>query len=391
MPPPVTDSKAPAPLVPPPATILVVDDSPVNLQVLVRTLHGTGHKILAARDGNTALDIARRARPDLILLDVMMPGLDGFEVCRAIKAQPESADTLVIFLSALGEVSDKVSGLELGAIDYITKPIQAEEVLARVANHLVRQHLERELRRNRDRLERELVSAGDMQRFILPAKLPGHPQASFGSYYQPSRHAGGDYFDILDLGDGRFGIFVADVSGHGAPAAIVMAMIRAVVHTYPGVADDPPSLLHFLNRHFSYLWETAMFATGIYAVLDANKRSLRMSCAGHPPPVLVRGGAVTNLAVTTVIALFWAELGDVPIVEHILQPGDRVVFFTDGIIDRQAPDGAMYEEARFAATIAPLGGLEPQQFVDRTMADLDAFAQGHEPDDDQTLLVLGVC
>lgn len=375
---------------PPPATILVVDDSPVNLQVLVRTLHGSGHRILAARDGRAALDIARRARPDLMLLDVMMPELDGFEVCRVVKAQPETADTLVIFLSALGEVSDKVSGLELGAIDYITKPIQAEEVLARVANHLTRQHLERELRRSRDRLERELVSAGDMQRFILPAALPSHPSAGFAAFYQPSRNAGGDYFDVLDLGDGRFGIIVADVSGHGAPAAIVMAMIRAVVHTYPGVADDPPALLHYLNRHFRYLWDTAMFATGIYAVLDANRRVLRLSCAGHPAPLLIRGNAVAPVPVESAIALLWNELGDVACVEHAVQSGDRIVFFTDGITDRQAPDETMYEGERLASALASLGALDPRAIVDRTMAGLDVFARGHEPDDDQTLLVVGI-
>jgi sigma-B regulation protein RsbU (phosphoserine phosphatase) len=377
-------------LEPPPATILVVDDSPVNLQVLVRTLHGSGHRILAARDGRAALDIARRARPDLMLLDVMMPELDGFEVCRVVKAQPETADTLVIFLSALGEVSDKVSGLELGAIDYITKPIQAEEVLARVANHLARQHLERELRRSRDRLERELISAGDMQRFILPAALPSHPSAGFAAFYQPSRNAGGDYFDVLDLGDGRFGIIVADVSGHGAPAAIVMAMIRAVVHSYPGVADDPPALLHYLNRHFRYLWDTAMFATGIYAVLDANRRVLRLSCAGHPAPLLIRGEAVAPVVVESVIALLWNELGDVACVEHPLQAGDRIVFFTDGITDRQAPDGTMYEGERLTSALTPLGTLDPRAIVDRTMAELDTFARGHEPDDDQTLLVVGI-
>jgi sigma-B regulation protein RsbU (phosphoserine phosphatase) len=377
-------------LEPPPATILVVDDSPVNLQVLVRTLHGSGHRILAARDGRAALDIARRARPDLMLLDVMMPELDGFEVCRVVKAQPETADTLVIFLSALGEVSDKVSGLELGAIDYITKPIQAEEVLARVANHLTRQHLERELRRSRDRLERELISAGDMQRFILPAALPSHPSAGFAAFYQPSRNAGGDYFDVLDLGDGRFGIIVADVSGHGAPAAIVMAMIRAVVHSYPGVADDPPALLHYLNRHFRYLWDTAMFATGIYAVLDANRRVLRLSCAGHPAPLLIRGEAVAPVVVESVIALLWNELGDVACVEHPLQAGDRIVFFTDGITDRQAPDGTMYEGERLTSALTPLGTLDPRAIVDRTMAELDTFARGHEPDDDQTLLVVGI-
>jgi response regulator of citrate/malate metabolism len=118
------------------------------------------------------------------------------------ESQPETADTLVIFLSALGEVSDKVSGLELGAIDYITKPIQAEEVLARVTNHLTRQHLERELRRNRDRLERELASAGDMQRFILPATLPAHPFApsppTTGRAVMPAATT-----SMRDLGDGR--------------------------------------------------------------------------------------------------------------------------------------------------------------------------------------------
>jgi phosphoserine phosphatase RsbU/P len=375
---------------PPPATILVVDDSPVNLQVLVRTLHGSGHRILAARDGHAALEIARRARPDLMLLDVMMPGLDGFEVCRAVKAQPETADTLVIFLSALGEVSDKVSGLELGAIDYITKPIQAEEVLARVANHLMRQHLERELRRNRDQLERELVSAGNMQRAILPATLPSHPFADFASFYQPSRHAGGDYFDVLDLGDGRFGIIVADVSGHGAPAAIVMAMIRAVIHTYPGVANDPPAVLHHLNRHFRYLWDTAMFATGIYAVIDAPRRVLRVSCAGHPPPLLIREKTVAPVAVEGVIALLWAELGDVPCVDVPLRPGDRIVFFTDGITERQASDGSMYDEERLAGALVSLGTLAPRAIVDRTVGALDTFARGQEPADDQTLLVVGI-
>ena len=118
--------------------MLVVDDSPVNLRLLIQTLQGQGYRVLAAKSGRAALEIAARTQPDLVLLDVMMPDQDGFEVCRALKAHPSTIDTVVIFLSALGEVADKVSGLELGASDYITKPIQAEEVLARVANHLAR-------------------------------------------------------------------------------------------------------------------------------------------------------------------------------------------------------------------------------------------------------------
>ncbi len=379
----------------PPSTILVVDDSPTNLQVLVRTLQGSGHRILAAKDGRSAIDIARRTRPDLMLLDVMMPEMDGFDVCRAIKANADTQETAVIFLSALGDVSDKVSGLQLGAVDYITKPIQADEVLARVANHLTRQFLQRELRRSRDRLERELASAASMQRLILPSAMPVHPAVSFAAFYQTSRHAGGDYYDVVDLGGERFGIMVADVSGHGAPAAIVMAMIRAVFHTSPDIRDDPGAVLHQINRHFRYLWDSSMFATGIYGVLDARARTLRLACAGHHPPFLVRaGGDVSAVAVDAVMSLLWNELGEIPVVEHRLRPGDRVLFYTDGIPDREAADGTMFEGDRFVAALTAIAEfaepLRPAMLVDRLIAEVEAFAGGHEPGDDQTLLAVGL-
>jgi serine phosphatase RsbU (regulator of sigma subunit) len=372
----------------PPSTILVVDDSPTNLQVLVRTLHGSGHRILAARDGATALDIARRARPDLVLLDIMMPGIDGFEVCRLLKSDAETRDSAVIFLSARGEVRDKVAGLELGAVDYITKPIQGEEVLARVATHLSRQHLERAVRQSRDQLDRELASAARMQRLILPATMPVHPAVTLAAYYETSRHAGGDYFDVLTLGPDRFGIMVADVSGHGAPAAIVMAMIRAVLHTYPGAPDDPPAVLHHINRHFRYLWDTAMYATAVYAVLDARERRLRLSSAGHPPPFLVRGPeSVATVPIETVMCLLWNELGDVPCLEVALQAEDRLVFYTDGITERQAVDDTMYDPDRLARALAQVSTAAAPTIVEHVVADLDAFARGLEPDDDQTIVV----
>jgi sigma-B regulation protein RsbU (phosphoserine phosphatase) len=375
----------------PASTILVVDDSATNLQVLVRTLHGSGHRILAARDGATALDIARRARPDLMLLDVMMPGMDGFEVCRLLKGEPETRETAVIFLSARGEVSDKVSGLELGAVDYITKPIQGEEVLARVATHLSRQHLQRALRESRDRLDRELASAARMQRLILPAMMPAHPSLSFAAHYETSRHAGGDYYDVLPLGADRFGVIVADVSGHGAPAAIVMAMIRAVLHSHPQPAADPPEVLHHINRHFRFLWDTAMYATALYAVIDARRRTIRMSSAGHPLPLLIRASqGVEPLPLETTMCLLWGELSEVPCVEHSLRAGDRLVFFTDGITDRQGPNSEMYDPERLSAALGRAGRLRPADIVDHVVRDVEAFAGSLESDDDQTLVVIGV-
>jgi sigma-B regulation protein RsbU (phosphoserine phosphatase) len=381
---------APRDIVAPPSTILAVDDSATNLQVLVRTLSGSGHRILAARDGATALEIARKARPDLMLLDVMMPGVDGFEVCRQLKASADTRDTVVIFLSARGEVTDKVSGLELGAIDYITKPIQAEEVLARVSVHLSRLHLERALRQSRDRLDKELASAARMQRLLLPTAPPAHPSLQFGTYYQTSRHAGGDYYDVLALGPDRVGILVVDVSGHGAPAAIVMAMIRATVHAYPGVADDPPALLHYINRHFRFLWDTPMYATALYAVVDVAARTMKLSSAGHPLPLLQRGGRTSTVAAETAMCVLWDELGDVPCVEYDLAAGDLIAFYTDGITDRQAAGGAMFDLERLSESLTRAGGRTPADAVAAIIGDLDAFAGGEEPDDDQTLLVIGL-
>jgi serine phosphatase RsbU (regulator of sigma subunit) len=377
-------------VVTPPSTILVVDDSPTNLQVLVPILSGSGHRILVARDGTTALAIARKAKPDLMLLDVMMPGLDGFEVCRQLKAEPGTRDTVVIFLSARGEVADKVSGLALGATDYITKPIQAEEVLARVGVHLSRLHLERELRQSRDRLDRELASAALMQRQLLPAALPSHPSLRFASHYQTSRHAGGDYYDVLPLGTDRFGVLVADVSGHGAPAAIVMAMIRAVVHTYPGTPDDPPALLHYINRHFRFLWDTPMYATALYAVLDVRARTLRVSSAGHPLPLIRRAGSVSTLPGETAMCVLWHELGDVASADHQLASGDVVVFYTDGITERQTADGSMFDVERLSAVLTAATTASADDMVAAIVTELDQFAGGHEPDDDQTLVVVAL-
>jgi len=144
--------------------ILLVDDNPTNLQVLYQTLAGSGYRLLAARSGKDAIAIAQRVIPDLILLDVMMPGMDGFETCSHLKADPRTRDSAVVFLSALTAADDKVRGLELGAVDFVNKPFQAEEVLARVRTHLTIRTLQKELRRRNEELELELQVAQELLR-----------------------------------------------------------------------------------------------------------------------------------------------------------------------------------------------------------------------------------
>ena len=133
--------------------ILLVDDNPTNLQLLFETLDGRGYKLLIAKDGKSALSIAGKAQPNLILLDIMMPEIDGYEVCRQLKANPATAEIPVIFLSALTETKDKVQGLDLGAVDYVTKPFQPDEVIARVNTHLTIYRLNKKLQEANDLLE----------------------------------------------------------------------------------------------------------------------------------------------------------------------------------------------------------------------------------------------
>jgi sigma-B regulation protein RsbU (phosphoserine phosphatase) len=193
---------------------------------------------------------------------------------------------------------------------------------------------------------------------------------------------------VLDLGADRYGIMTADVSGHGAPAAIVMAVIRAVLHTHPA-PDDPPAVLDHINRHFQYFWESATFATAIYGVLDASRRTVRFSCAGHQAPLVARkSGEVTPLLIDSVAPLLLMDLGRVPSSESTFNAGDRLLLYTDGISEREAPDGTMFEEDRLIASLAKAATLEPGAVVDSLVADLDAFAGGREPRDDQTIVLV---
>ena len=372
------------------STILVVDDSRVNIQVLVGTLDGTGHRILVAMNGKAALEIAHRVHPDLILLDVMMPEMNGFDVCRQLKADPATEDIDIIFLSASGELGDKVAGLGLGASDYITKPIQAEEVLARVANHLLRLQLERDVRESRDSLDRELAGAAQMQKLILPQGLEPIGNLRFAAHYQTSRYVGGDYYDVIRLPEDRCGILIADVSGHGATSAIVMAMLRATFHAYGTPPLDPVKLLRYLNEQFRFLWEKSLLATALYAVVDTVNRTMSVACAGHLQPLIIRDGSVQELNCATSIPLLLMEVPEIACSQHELKTGDRILFYTDGITERENANDSMYDLAGLTDILRKSASGPSDEMLRAIVQDVERFAGGREAHDDQTLLLVSV-
>src|SRR6202166_867961 len=189
-----------------PASILVVDDAPANLQVLAGMLKDRGYKARPVPNGKLALLAARKDPPDLILLDINMPGMNGYEVCEHLKADDNLQGIPVIFISALTEQLDKVKAFAIGGVDYLTKPFQMEELHARVENHLKLRRLQTELEEYsrhlelaRERLKLDLELARGAQRGFLPLRLPGVPGYEFFAYYESAYEVGGDYYDFILL------------------------------------------------------------------------------------------------------------------------------------------------------------------------------------------------
>lgn len=370
-------------------SILLVDDNPTNLQVLFQTLEGAGCKLLIAKNGNGALTIAGKARPDLILLDIMMPDIDGYEVCRQLKADPATAGIPVIFLSALGETGDKVKGLQLGAVDYITKPFQPDEVIARVNTHLTIHRLKREVESQKDQLKHELEVVSEVQRKLLPKKLPEIDGFKLAVHYETSRYAGGDYYDIIEIPENRWGFLIADAEGHSAPAAVLMAMTCALFRAYPVSADDPAAVLHYLNEHLCKVADPS-FMTALYAVYDVGQQTMRVARAGQPLPMIYRSSEKKAFELNSPgvypLGIEPYEI-EIPVTEFKLMPGDRFLVYTDGLSERFNAAGETYGEERLLKPLAIDNAAAPQDVIAAIMGDLEQFAGDHPADDDQALLL----
>jgi len=372
-------------------SILLVDDNPTNLQVLFQTLDGIGCKLLIAKNGEIAISIAGKALPDLILLDIMMPGIDGYEVCRQLKSNAATSDIPVIFLSALGDTEDKVKGLQLGAVDYITKPFQPDEVIARVNTHLTIHRLKREVESQKDQLEHELEVVSAVQRKLLPKQLPVIDGFKLAVHYETSRYAGGDYYDILELPDNCWGFLIADAEGHSAPAAVLMAMTCALFRSYPGSASDPAEVLHYLNEHLCKVADPS-FMTALYAYYDANAQAMWIARAGHPLPMIFRHSdkKAIELPCPGVYPLGIEPYEiEIPVTETKLEPGDRFLIYTDGLTERFDMAEKTYGEARLLRLLAIDSADDPQGVIAAIMADVEQFA-GERPADDDQALLLGI-
>jgi sigma-B regulation protein RsbU (phosphoserine phosphatase) len=268
--------------------------------------------------------------------------------------------------------------------------VWVSSLFGRATHNLV---LRDELKQAYKMVEHELKVVADIQRSLLPQVLPTIPNLELAAYYRTSRWAGGDYYDFFPLPDGRWGILIADVSGHGTPAAVMMAITHSLAHSLPGPADPPAALLGYVNRQLSehYTVANEVFVTAFYGIYDPVQRTLTFSCAGHNPPRLKRCGGGSVYALEEVggppLGLFEDLTYDQTTLE--LRPGDVLAFYTDGITEAMDAQSAQFGVDRLDDVLGRCG-LDAKAMVATVIDAVNQFTGDQPPEDDQTLLVAKV-
>jgi sigma-B regulation protein RsbU (phosphoserine phosphatase) len=349
--------------------VLVIDDDPTIQLLLKKALHKQGYEVFLAHDGDEGILKAQQIQPALIICDWVMPKIDGLEVCRRIKSDPKLTTTFFILVTAKGTVEDRVEGLDTGADDFLTKPIELDELQARVRAGLRLHQLSQDLQTQKKILELELTEAAEYVRSLLPSPLQG--KVTLNSRFIPSRLLGGDCFDYYWLDPDFLVIYLLDVSGHGLGAALpsisVLNMLRS--QSLPDVNFyRPHDVLRALNETFQMNRQNEKYFTIWYGVYNHSKRQLAYASAGHPPAILISpstngypqvkrlktpGLPIGVLADTT----FISDRQEIP-------KGSQLYIFSDGTFDfREAREHAWGLDA-FAHQLASYPTADLDQILE---------------------------
>jgi phosphoserine phosphatase RsbU/P len=406
-------------------SLLVVDDNEMNRDMLSRRLERQGYNVSVAADGAGALELVRNHQFDLVLLDVMMPGLNGLQVLKILRESHSATDLPIVMATARGESDDIVQALRLGANDYVTKPLDFPVVLARIQTHLAMKQAAEQLKqleralaeRNQEleltnsqlskanaRMSRDLRAAARIQQTFLPREAPQAPGMAFAWVYRPCDELGGDGLNILPLDGGRIGLYILDVSGHGVASALLSVTLSRVLSSPSepssilvrdgGVANQPEitpaaEVADRLNRLFPYDTATEQFATLIYGILNTATGDFRYASAGHPGPVHLAAGQAPVILESQGFPIGLGDDGyegrSVP-----LAPADRLYLYSDGGPEAMDQAGEPFGESRLLAAIGRLRSAPLAESVAELLAQIERWRGAASAQDDISILAVEV-
>ena len=407
-------------------TILVVDDDLDILELLKMYLEPEGYSIRTANDGEGAVQSACMDPPDLILLDVMMPHKDGFQVIEELKNIEHTKNVPVILLTARGQTEDKVQGLDIGADDYITKPFDLREVTARVEavlgrtrpikyiNPLMHAMGERFSEEGVQQLAGHLQAAAAIQKKLLPEQAPDIEGFDITTLLQSSTSVSGDFYDFIPLSETQIGIVLGDVKGNGIPAALLMVMIRTALRLLCHEEETPALILKRINDLVVRDTEADLFATMVYGILDTETSTFTYSNGGHCYPFHWKN--TDGISVLKTGGMLIGAFEEATFTSGVcsLSPGDILVFYTDGITETAVKNGPVFsgdqieltnsaqsdtpEDAipvdtfyggdRLAACLSENIALSASALCEAVVNDLALFSGSTTPHDDRALIII---
>jgi phosphoserine phosphatase RsbU/P len=372
-------------------TVLLVDDAPANIQIVNSILKDI-YKIRIATSGVKALELVKvTPLPDLILLDVMMPDMNGYEVCTQLKRRQDTRDIPVIFLTGQTHVDEETRGFDVGAVDYIHKPFSPAVVKARVQTHLVLRGIREQLAQRLLTIQKELETARQIQLSILPSEIPKIEGLDIAARYVPMAAVAGDFYDFIVLDEKHIGILVADVSGHGMPAALIASMLKIALSAQVAHAADPAQVLLGLNQALCGKFQHH-YVTAAYLFVDMQKRTLTYAGAGHPP-LLLRDGKGVREVVENGLFLGRFPFATYSSVELPLTSGDRALLYTDGIPETTNPAGVEFGSGCLKQFLAAEQSTSADHFAGQLLEELSRWSSrgsGEDLDDDITMVAIHV-
>jgi len=392
--------------------VLLVDDDPITLKVLSRLVEEQAHEVECASDGDDGWRRFAAGDHQVVICDWMMPGIDGLEFIRRIRAGVRSFYTYVVMITARSEREEIERVMAAGADDYLTKPVCKDDLIARlrVAGRIVALHEQllaqnREMQAVNQRMHKALESAVKVQRLLLPAKLPAVADMHFAWVSRPCDQLGGDTLNLFQLDEHHLALYILDVSGHGVGSALLAvqvsrlltplmssgSLLKVPIKRAPGYRlVHPLQVLEELNRQFPFQPEAPQFFTMLYGLYDLRDHQLTLASAGHPGPTLVRAdGSARSLDFSSnPIGLFDSTEAEFEVQTLDLAPGDRLYLYSDGVLEAADHASEVFDRGHLEPFLAGQSGVALDASIAALLVTLDGWRAGAPASDDISVLAL---
>jgi len=367
--------------------ILCIDDSKLNRVFISKILAPLNIDISEAENGIKGLEMLNGKDYDLILLDIIMPEMDGFGFLKEFQKRAKKEFIPVILMTGLDDLNSKIKGLNIGADDYLLKPLNEEELIARVFSLLRLKKVNSELYQKNQLIKRELEAAKKIQQFIIPDNFDFINYPKISGIYLPIEDIGGDFFDCYKLDEDRSAFLIADVTGHGIPAALTMTMSKMLFSIYAEKFNNAADLMHEINKQLRGTLLDMQYITAFYLIYNKSEKTLSYSNAGHTRPLYYKASKNQIVALDS-FGWFIGISDDTDYEEKKISvsDGDRLFLYTDGITEAKNREDEDFGEMRLARFIKNNQNLHGKDFCDELLKTVKKYTQGTEINDDIAFL-----